>query len=308
MGIGITLIITALILFGGSYYAYRVAFFSPKNDRDRIPSTSGELYDPYRARMKEVWDQLNARSFETVTIRSRDGLTLSGRYYHVKDGAPLDIGFHGYRSHPLTDFSGGSELIFDMGHNLLLIDQRSHGKSEGNTICFGIRERWDVLSWAEYAVSRFGSDIPILLYGISMGGATVLMASELPLPANVKAIVSDCPYACVEDIILDVGRKMHYPSWLIRPFLHMGARIYGGFRLNETDAVKAVKNTKVPILIIHGESDGFVPCHMSEKVQLANPKMVQRITFPGADHGISYLVDTQRYADAVRRFVSEALK
>ena len=302
------IILAALVFFGGSYYAYYIAFHSPKNSRGKIPSTSGALYDPYRPRMKEVWDQLVERPFETVTIRSKDGLSLSGRYYHIQDGAPLVIGFHGYRSHPLTDFSGGSELIFRMGYNLLLPDQRAHHSSEGRAISFGIQERWDVKSWAEYAVERFGSNVRILLMGISMGGATVLMASELPLPEQVRGIVSDCPYADPEAIILEVGKKEHYPSWLIRPFLHIGAKIYGAFTLCETNAVQAVKNTRLPILIIHGESDGFVPCSMSAEVQQANPKMVQRITIPGADHGISYLVDTPRYAAAVKDFIQKVLQ
>lgn len=303
------LILTALValILGGSYYAYRIAFFSPADDRDRIPSTSGPQYDPYRQRMKEIYHQLADRPCEFVTITSNDGLKLSGRYYHVRDGAPLDICFHGYRSHPLTDFSGGSELCFQLGHNLLLVDQRSHCKSEGKSICFGIAERWDVLSWVDYAIGRFGGDIQVLLYGVSMGGATVLMASGLPLPKCVKGIVADCPYASAEEIILRVGEKMHYPSKLIRPFLHLGARLYGGFRLGETDAVKAVQNTPVPILIIHGEADGFVPCEMSEKVALANPKMVRRVTIPGADHGISYLVDTPRYSRTVKKFLTEVL-
>ena len=302
------ILLAALVFFGGSYYAYYIAFHSPKNARGKIPSTSGALYDPYRPRMKEVWDQLVERPFETVTIRSTEGLSLSGRYYHIQDGAPLVIGFHGYRSHPLTDFSGGSELIFQMGYNLLLPDQRAHHSSEGRAISFGIQERWDVKSWAEYAVERFGSNVQILLMGISMGGATVLMASELPLPEQVRGIVSDCPYAIPEAIILEVGKKEHYPPKLIRPFLHIGAKIYGGFTLNETDAVQAVKNTRLPILIIHGEADGFVPCSMSAEVQQANPKMVQRITIPGADHGISYLVDTPRYAAAVKAFIQKVLQ
>ena len=302
------ILLAALVFFGGSYYAYYIAFHSPKNARGKIPSTSGALYDPYRPRMKEVWDQLVERPFETVTIRSKEGLSLSGRYYHIQDGAPLVIGFHGYRSHPLTDFSGGSELIFQMGYNLLLPDQRAHHSSEGTAISFGIQERWDVKSWAEYAVERFGSNVRILLMGISMGGATVLMASELPLPEQVRGIVSDCPYADPEAIILEVGKKEHYPSWLIRPFLHIGAKIYGGFTLNETDAVQAVKNTRLPILIIHGEADGLVPCSMSAEVQQANPKMVQRITIPGADHGISYLVDTPRYAASVKAFIQKVLQ
>lgn len=300
------LCVVLLILLGGSFYAYRVAFFSPRKDRDRIPPTNGPQYDPYREEMKRIYHQLNDRPCEFITVYSHDGLKLSGRYYHIKDGAPLDIGFHGYRSSPLTDFSGGSELSFSLGHNVLLVDQRAHGKSEGRTISFGIQERLDLLAWVNYAVERFGDDTKIILYGISMGGATVLMASELELPENVKGIIADCPYSSPIDIILHVGKNMPIPGWLIRPFAILGAKIYGGFDLCETDAFTAVQNAKVPILIIHGEADGFVPCEMSD-IAAQNPQMVTRITVPEADHGISYLVDTQKYRQAVTEFMEKAL-
>ncbi|MBQ8834921.1 MAG: alpha/beta hydrolase [Oscillospiraceae bacterium] len=302
----ILLLILLAVVFGGGYYAYRVAFFSPANDREKIPQTSGHQYDPYRAEMARIYHQLNGRSCEFVTITSHDGLILSGRYYHVKDGAPLDIGFHGYRSSPLTDFSGGSELSFQLGHNLLLIDQRAHGKSQGRTITFGILERQDVLRWVEYAVHRFGPETKITLYGVSMGASTVLMASELDLPKNVKAIVADCPYSSPMEIILHVARRMPIPNFLVRPFVTLGAWIYGGFDIHETDAARAVKNARVPILIIHGEADGFVPCEMSDIVS-ANPTLVTRHTFPGADHGISYLADTPRYHQVVTEFLETVL-
>lgn len=296
------------ILLGGAYYAYRIAFFSPMKNRDRVPSPRDAQYDPFREEMKRIYHQLNGRSYETVTVQSHDGLTLSGRYYHVKDGAPLDIGFHGYRSHPLTDFSGGSELSFQMEHNLLLVDQRAHGKSEGRSISFGIQERRDVLSWVHYALERFGMETKILLYGVSMGAATVLMASELELPENVKGIVADCPYASPMEIILDVARKrkMPFPLWLVKPFVILGARIYGGFDIRETDAVRAVQNAKIPILIIHGEDDRFVPCEMSDIVS-HNPTIVTRYTFPGAAHGISYLTDRLRYQKIVTEFMEKVL-
>lgn len=304
----IFLILVLLVILGGSWYSYRIAFFSPVEGRDDIPQTNGSQYDPFRIRMRQMYHNLADRPCEFVTIQSHDGLTLSARYYHVADEAPLAICFHGYKSHALTDFSGGCELSFDLGHNILLVDQRSHGKSDGKTITYGILERHDLLQWVNYAVNRFGKDIRILLYGISMGGATVLMASELPLPENVKGIIADCPYAVAEDIILHVGAKLHYPPSLIRPFLHVGARIFGNFCLNETDAAKAVRNANIPILIIHGESDNFVPPEMSEKIYLANPSLVSRFTIPGADHGISYLVDTPRYRHFVEDFLGNVLK
>ena len=189
--LAIFICLAAIILLAGSYYAYRIAFYSPPKDREKPNNPKDPQYDPYRPEMKRIYHQLNNRPYERVSIRSKDGLKLDGRYYHVKDRAPLDIGFHGYRSNPVTDFSGGSELSFQMEHNLLLIEQRAHGKSEGNTISFGILERRDLLCWVDYAIERFGADVTIFLYGVSMGGATVLMASDLDLPKNVKAIIAD---------------------------------------------------------------------------------------------------------------------
>ena len=301
------LCIGTVIILTGSYYAYRIAFYSPKQNRDQVVKPKDAQYDPYRPEMRRLYQQLSSRPCEFVSIVSKDGLKLSGRYYHIKDGAPLDIGFHGYRSHPLTDFSGGSELSFQMEHNLLLVDQRAHGRSEGNTITFGIRERLDLLDWADYAVSRFGKDVKILIYGVSMGGATVLMASDLNLPENVKGIIADCPFSKPLDVILHVGKSTAFPNWLIRPFALLAARIYGGFDLMETDALQAVRNTKVPILIIHGEDDRYVPCEMSEEPSRINPGMVRRFTFPGAAHGISYLTDPRRYHNIVRAFAQQIL-
>ena len=300
------LLILFLILLGGTLYAYRVSFYSPKKGRDKRPSTSSPTYDPYRPEMKRLYEQLMARECETVTVLSKEGLLLSGRYYHVQDGAPVDICFHGYRSSWMTDFSGGSELSLQMGHNLLLIDQRAHGKSQGSTITFGLKERYDLVQWVNYISERFGDDTPIFLYGISMGGATVLMAPQEQLPENVKAIIADCPYANAMEIILHVAKSMPLPLWLVKPFVILAARIFGGFDIQETDARKELAKAKLPVLILHGEADSFVPAEMSDLVS-CNPGYITRHTFPGADHGISYLVDPQRYKQIVTEFVEHTL-
>ncbi len=306
MGILLIFLIFVAALLGGVWYAYHLAFYNSMKNRDKLPSTSDPQYDPYRQTMARIWKQLNDRPYETVTITSHDGLTLSGRYYHIRDGAPLDIGFHGYRSSCLTDFSGGSELSFQLGHNLLLVDERAHGKSQGRTISFGVRERQDVLSWTNYAVCRFGPQVQILLYGVSMGAATVLMAAELDLPKNVRGIIADCPYASPIEVMLHVGKVIRFPSLLIRPFAILAAKVFGGFDLMEADAREAVKHTPVPILILHGEADNFVPTEMSDIVS-CNPAMITRHTFPGAAHGISYLADTPRYQKIVTEFIQNTL-
>ncbi len=303
----IVLFLLALVLVI-SYICYRIAFYSPKKNRDVIPDPKGKQYEPHRAAMRRIFAQLAAREYEDVSITSQDGLTLWAKYYHIRDGAPLAIAFHGYRSSGMSDFAGGSEACFEMGQNLLLIEQRAHARSQGNSITFGIEERRDCLEWVKYAANRFGPNTPILLYGISMGAATVLMASGQDLPENVKGIVADCPYSSPVDIILEVCHQMHYPPKLAYPFILLGARIFGHFELTETTAAEEVKKAKVPILIIHGEADHFVPESMSAAIQASRPDIIQRETFPDAGHGISFLVDEARYKKIVGEFTERVLK
>ena len=295
------------IVFGGAYYAYYIAFYSPMKDREKIPEIKDEKYKVHKDAIRDLYRELQNKPCEFVAVQSKDGLTLSGRYYHVQDGAPLAIGFHGYRSCWLVDFCGGADIAFQMGHNVLLVDERAHGKSQGRSITFGIKERQDLLCWVDYALNRFGPDTKILLYGVSMGAATVLMASGLALPKNVKGIIADCPYSSPLDIILEVGKQTGYPPKLIRPFVILGAKIFGGFDVTEISAEEAVRSSKIPILLIHGVDDNFVPAEMSEEIAKANPEKVTRHTFPGADHALSYMVDTPRYRKLVTEFVQHVL-
>lgn len=287
-----------------SYLTYRKAFYSsPKRKEDIRNIPKSEQYAKGRPFMLGLIDEMEPRPFEQVYIESFDGLRLSARYYHLAEGAPVQIQFHGYRGTAIRDFCGGNKLARDMGHNTLVVDQRAHGKSEGKTICFGIKEKYDCLAWANYAAKRFG-DIPIVLSGVSMGGATVLMASELDLPENVRCIVADCPYSSPKEIIASECKKMGIPPRLGMPFVKLGARIFGNLRLSGS-AEEAVKNTRVPILIIHGEADRFVPCEMSRKIFSANPEMITLETFPDAAHGISYILEPERYEKITRRFMEK---
>ena len=282
---------------------YRYVYYSPlgkQNDDYHIlaPIQTEEQY----SRTIALIDALNARPYEAVSIRSRDGLRLSGRYYHTAEGAPLAILCHGYRGTPSRDFCGGADICFRAGMNVLLIEERAHCSSGGHTITFGVRERFDVLDWIRYAVQRFGADTRILLAGISMGAATVLMASALGLPANVRGILADCPYTSPEEIIREVGRARNLPVKAALPLAKLSARIPGGFSLSAASAVSAVRNAGVPILLIHGEADDFVPCEMSRAIAREKPELIELHTFPGAGHGLSYLVDPDRYTALVNGF------
>lgn len=303
----ILLLLLALVLLI-SYIDYRIAFYSPKgNQNDDYAVGHSTQMEPLRETVLGMIRSLNERPFERVWITSFDGLQLAGRYYHQADGAPLDICFHGYRGTPSRDFSGGTAIYFGQGHNVLMIEQRGQCGSEGHTITFGVLEQIDCMAWVQYAVDRFGPDVKILLDGISMGAATVLMASGADLPENVRGIVADCPYTTPGAIIRKVCRDMHLPPRLSWPFLYLGALLFGHFHLNQGDAAEAVKHSQVPILLIHGEEDHFVPCDMSRAIAAANPEKVTLHTFPGAGHGLSYLIDGERYTALVKEFSEKVL-
>ena len=301
-------LVLILVVLAISYITYRMAFYvSPRQKGGGIPMPGSEQYAAVKHITKPLMEEMAALPYEQVCIRSHDGLQLAARYYHVRDGAPVQIQVHGYRGGPIRDFCGGNKLARSMGHNTLVIEQRALGRSEGRTITFGVKERLDCLAWANYAAQRW-TNADVLLSGVSMGATTVLMAAGLELPGNVRGVIADCPFASPERIIAKVCRDMHIPPALALPFIRLGARVFGGFELREADAAQAVKDARVPVLILHGEEDRFVPCEMSAEIQRANPAMVQRHTFPGAGHGLSYVVDARRYEQLTREFAAACLE
>ncbi len=296
----------AVILALIALWAYHMAFHHKKSQRDLCQAFQFGPYAPYYQATVDLMAEMKAIPFESVTISSADGLALHGRYYHWQDGAPLQIQFHGYKGHPMRDFCGGHKLARELGFNVLVIDQRAHAKSQGRTITFGILERQDCLAWVNYAVKRFGEACPIYLAGISMGAATVLMATELALPPQVKGIIADCPYSSPKAIICKVSNDVHIPARLSFPFARLGALLYGKFVFRtHISAVNAVKSANIPILLIHGEADDFVPCHMSREIYeaCASPKTL--VVIPNAPHGMSYLQDPDGYRQAVEDFVTQ---
>lgn len=287
-----------------SFYTYRVAFYSPPGKRNNLDDPLvGAQYRAVSEHIYRISHIMERIPCEELEICSFDGCKLFGRYYHVSDSAPLEILFHGYRSCAFRDCSGGHALSRKMGFNALVVDQRAHGRSGSNTITFGIRERQDCLCWIEYANQRFGADTPIILSGLSMGAATVLMAAGLKLPENVSCIMADSPYSAPSAIIEKVCADRHYPVALCRPFIHLGAWLFGRFKLNACTAKDAVKHSAVPILLIHGEDDRLVPCPMSQEIADCCASEATVHTFPDAGHGLCYLIDPIRYEKVIYDFL-----
>ena len=293
--------ITVLI----SYICFRIAFWVTEKeviDPDDFPIPPGEIYEPHRPQMTAWIKEIRALPHREFSIESHDGLTLWGNYYEYAPGAPLELMFHGYRGNAERDLCGGVQRAFALGHNALIVDQRASCRSGGNIISFGIHEQKDCLAWLDLAIKTFGPDTKIILTGISMGATTVLLAASRELPKNVIGVLADCGFTSAREIMYAVIRRMHLPPKLAYPFVKLGARLFGGFDLADSDVPKALANCSVPVIFFHGEADDFVPCYMSKENFDACPSRKRLVTVPGAGHGLSYLIDPEGYLQALREF------
>ncbi len=299
------IILTLLILtFITSLICYLMAFYNKNKpvSSDEISLPNNEIYRKHRDLI--VSDIENARNMvsKEYTIKSYDNLTLYGKYFESFKDAPIEIMFHGYRGSGERDLSTGIRRAKACGRNVLIVDQRAHGKSEGHTISFGIKERFDCLSWIDFVIQEFGNDVKIILTGISMGAATVMMASDLDLPSNVKGILADCGYDSPRNIIKKYIKEMKLPANFFIPFVKLGALIFGHFNIDKASPLESVKNAKVPIIFIHGETDTFVPCYMSKILYDNCTNRKQLTIIKDAEHGISYLIDPITYVNALEDF------
>ena len=299
--ISIAVLLLAAVLL--VYICFRMAFLADrKADQEAFPIPEGEIYEPYRERMIQWIKETRAMDYENMEITSADGLKLRGKYYECQPGAVIELMFHGYRGNADRDLCGGVQRCFALGRNTLIVDQRACGTSEGKVITFGIRESEDCLLWIDHLIRRFGPDVRIIITGISMGASTVMLAAGKDLPKQVIGVLADCGFTSAKEIIQKVIRQMKLPPKLAYPFVKLGALLFGKFNPDADSALEAMKRCKIPVLLIHGEEDDFVPCDMSRKNYEACVAPKKLWTVPGAGHGLSILVDKQGYLRELRDF------
>lgn len=306
----ILILLLTLAVLGISYWCFRFGFYAPRNQihpEGYVDLPEGEIYEPFYEDMTRWVLEARAMPQENMTIRSFDGLTLTGRYYELSPDAPIEIMFHGYRGNAERDLSGGVQRCFKLGHSALIVDQRCAGGSGGNVITFGINEHRDCLSWVDHAIRRFGPEVRIILTGLSMGAATVMMAAGCDLPENVVGVLADCGYTSAKDIIRLTIKKMGLPVAIGYRFAKLGAYLFGHFDLEETSPMEALQKAKVPVIFFHGEDDDYVPCYMSKENFEACASRKRLVTVPGAGHGLSYVVDLEGYLSSVREFFGPEL-
>lgn len=300
--------ILLLVLFA-SFVCFMLTFYSKKRrplGKDEYVIPPGKIYEPFREEMVGWMRAVRAMPCLEMSVRTKDGLVLRGRYYEYQKGAVTEILFHGYRGDAERDMSGAVERCFAIGHNAILVDQRASGRSDGHVITFGIKERHDAVLWAKEATRVLGEDARLMLSGVSMGAATVMLAAAEELPSNVKAILADCGYSSAREIIQKVMKQIRVPVGLLYPFVRLGARLFGGFDPEETFPVEAMKKCRLPIIFFHGGEDNFVPHEMTERLYEACASEKKRfVSVPKAGHGLAFSVSKEAYLKAITDFAEE---
>lgn len=309
---GGTAVLAALLAVseaGSAAYFYRRTMKRGKAKTERTIKMAGTDWNQHMPVIQKKKEFMLAQPHEDVYQKSRDGLRLHGVYFPGTHGKKVVIALHGYTSECMSDYIGLSEYYLTRGFGMLLTDARAHGKSEGTYIGFGCLDRYDLLGWIQWVTETCGTDVEILLHGTSMGGATVLMASGLKLPRQVKGMISDCGFTSPKEVFTHVLHSMyHFPAFPMIQISDWMNRKKAGYGLDECNAAREVRKAEIPALFIHGDADTFVPCSMCEELYENCASQKTKWIVKGAAHAECYYKDMEAYEQALDCFIGGVIK
>ncbi len=301
----IIVLLLLLLCIGVGVYLFFTACSREELNLDDDEAVKTGPYGKYAAEIIAGRHWIEDHPHEELTMKSADGLNLRAVWVPAENARGTVILAHGYHTNFLVDFGPVLEVYHSKGFNLLLPYQRSHGKSEGKFITYGVKESRDMLGWIGLMNERFGS-MPILCSGLSMGASTMMYLAGMDLPENVKAFVVDCGFTSPKEIISYVFRqRIHLPAW---PFLWVAdlcARLFAKFRLDECNAVDTLAKNKLPILMVHGLDDTFVPAEMTRRGFAACGGDKQLLLVKNAKHGLSFWVDQRSYMEKIDQIIEK---
>lgn len=258
----------------------------------------------FSEQMRAERDWLRSQGLQTWQITALDGVTLTAHYLATPDARGTVILLHGFRSEPEGDFGGAAAHFQSRGFHVLMPVQRAHAGSEGRYIGFGLLERYDIQAWARSVAARHGPGHPIVLYGVSMGATTVLMASALELPENVRGLIADCGYTSPKEMFRAVMRRdFSLPEEPVLAGISLAASRFAGYRLDSYSTLEALKCNERPILFIHGRRDDLVPPEMTVENFRACHAPKRLLMVDSARHAGSFFEEPELYLAAVDDFL-----
>lgn len=300
--ITISIFIILLTLFIGGSSLVGVLFYNLALNANYSKDIIYAEYNDENLNDAQKWLEEKS-NYSDKYIESYDKLQLHS-YVVNQNSNKWAIVVHGYGGSGKL-MSDKSKYFYDMGYNVLIPDLRGHGKSEGDYIGMGWKDRLDIISWINFIIKE-NPNAEIVLHGTSMGAATVLMTSGENLPSNVKAIVADCAYTSAwDEFSYQLETYLKVPSYYILNVTNMVTKLKAGYSLKEASALECVKKATVPILYIHGDKDKFVPYSMMDKLYDATISPKEKLTIEGGEHANSDLVSPFLYWLTVEDFLNQ---
>ena len=263
-----------------------------------------------RQMLEELWSRFGTdyRNYqnipvEEVIIKSYDGLKLKGYFHRVyKDSKKVVIMNHGYTANHYIDYQF-TDIFFEEGYNVLLIDMRSHGESEGKVASYGYNESKDIGSWVRWIKDKIGEDAYIGLHGQSMGAATVMLYGATH-PNDIKFVIEDCGFTSAREAIKFQFRKVKIPFWPLYDLIRVKVKRKYKFDFNNISPEDAIVNSDIPVLFIHGDNDKVVPTWMGKALyNEKNGEMDRLYLVQGAGHMEAYSKDKEKYKQVVKEFL-----
>ncbi|MBR1482827.1 MAG: alpha/beta hydrolase [Ruminococcus sp.] len=298
----ILLLLYILFIVVPAIFIYRFAFgrkpcSTPLTERD----LEGTRYAPFSEQLVPAEHFVQEQPSETVSIEARDGVTLYGRYFNQNSPHTM-IFVHGYAGAYISNFCAQAQRFYQHGWNLLFIIQRGHGDSGGKRIGLGTTEQYDLLRWANFAAECKGVE-DIVFYGSSMGSTALAYASDQFIQPKVRALVLDCAYTSP---YRQLGRDSHakyLPLALLLPVI----RLIAMKDLHEdikTPVGESLKNTRIPVLFLHGEADRTVPVSDCKENYEACGSEKKMILVPDADHILAYVTGGEEVMQQTEDFIT----
>lgn len=301
------LLITAAVViaavFIGAFCLLKFAVFR-KEDKGTASDKVIRPTDSDEIKRRKQWYFDHSGSITEYEIVSLDGLKLKGFLLPACNAsAKTVIFFHGYTSNHVQEGAIFHKFWHEHGFNVLAVDLRAHGESEGKYITYGVKDRKDAAEWVKLIIRLFGENSEIYFHGVSMGCATALMAAGENLPANVKGMVADCGYTTAYEQFCRVIRMwFHLPPIPLIPAANLLCGIICGWHFKECDTRKCLSLSEIPVLFIHGEKDGFIDKGMSVENYNACKGRKKLVLFQNADHAESFYKDPERYEREIEEF------
>ena len=312
MVIVVILILFIILVLGiGGNYLYNLAI-NPSISKDKVFNSQKNHVKKEKAStdiIEKIKEWLEDEvGYSDVYISSDDGLKLHNyKIINKNVSKKWVIIVHGYTSKGFN-MTSYAKNFYNMRYNIMIPDLRAHGESEGHYIGMGWDDRNDIINLIEYIIAEDGK-AEIVLFGVSMGAATVMMVSGEKLPSNVKAVVEDCGYTSAWDqFAYQLKTLFNLPKFPMMNIVDIICKIRAGYFISDASAIKQVKKTSIPTLFIHGDSDSFVPFEMQEKLYDACSAEKEKVVIEGATHARAAYTNPELYWLSVENFLDKYVK